>query len=76
MAERTKGELTMAKQKISHVTPGLYEVGDRVRPVSRAALAVLGYGQIVAIHEKGNPYEIKFAKAFTNLSYREDEIQK
>lgn len=66
----------MAKQKISRVTPGLFAVGDRVRPVGRAALAVLGYGQIVAIHKMRNPYEIKFENAFTNLNYREDEIQK
>ena len=63
----------MAKQKISHVTPGLFAVGDRVRPVSFGKFFVYGYGQIVA---KAKNYEIKFPGKDKHLHFREDEIQK
>lgn len=66
----------MGRNKISHVTPGLFAVGDRVRPAHIEEFRLNGYGKIVAIKATGNPYVIKFAKAFTNLAYREDEIQK
>lgn len=66
----------MKKNKISYVTPGLYAVGDKVRPVHDGEFRLYGHGKIVAIKTRGNPYEIKFPGARMNLCYREDEICK
>jgi hypothetical protein len=66
----------MPKQKISHVTPGLFAIGDRVRPIHDGEFRLYGYGKIVAIKTTGNPYEVKFHRMLMNLAYREDEIRK
>lgn len=69
----------MKKKAISTVTPGLYAVGDRVRPIHEGEYYEFGSGLIVSIdanRKRGNPYEIKFASAEIPLFYRENEIQK
>ncbi len=59
------------------ITPGLYNVGDSVRPVHDGEYRLYGHGKIVAINAKRhNPYQIKFPRATVTLSYREDEITK
>ena len=67
-------KIPLKKQSISTITPGLYKIGDRVRPVHAGEYHLYGHGKIVSIKTTGNPYTIKFSSARLNMSYREDEI--
>lgn len=66
----------MKKQARPTITPGLYAVGDKVRPIHSGEYSAYGYGVIVAIKTIGNPYGIKFPIARINLFFKEDEIRK